>query len=426
MLCLNLSHRVLNGKERLYVSLSIYVLVVVSYAYVILIKLLSNFSLRIRVKPSTYLEPLNLKRYKDIVYWNENYCWLINKLSTLEELPLTHLRIPEIVSWEDGAPKFILRYNGKRVIKLDGKNMNKEFVHLNFATEARDSFERKAYRYQNTMRKEIAHQLKGSDYHSSYGIILKDEKHRAVLRLRDEANQTDSGIRLISDKVFNEIITKWNTSELKKILLMQEFVKLRTTTPYAIVIQFFASLHEYDKNANIDYTQSSFTTTEANSELEVRIKTCKELCRLICYHLSEKAKIEILEMRVEFLTSRTECWLNNATNVIWREKKFFDSGLSDEAFEAANRARMARIFERIQSNEELKKNTNNTKSLEGLIWNHIESMKDNMGLAKLMLADPKDPTTDIVFKALKPECPYKYTEMMDPSPIIYKSMCLSI
>lgn len=359
---------------------------------------------------------MNAQRYKGIACWNENYCWLIEKLSTLDELPLSPpLRIPEIVSWKNGAPKFILRYDGKRVLKLCGKSMNKEFVHLNFCSYSKDSFERKVYRHPEVLRKETSLQIRNAD---ALGLPLKDENHKAVLRLRGESNQEDSGVRFISDKVFNDIIAKWNTGELKKISLMQEFVRLRTGTPYTIVVQFFAVLPAHNRHANIDYSQSYVTGEEDG--VERRIVMCKELCRLICWHLAAKADVEVLEMRVEFLTSKTECWLNNATNVIWRKKKN-SSKSNDEALKEASRLRIVRIFSRIEDNEKLKKDTTKIKGLEKLMCSHVESMKEGIGLTKLMAPESVDPTTDNIFKQLKPGCPYKYTEMMDPSPIIYKS-----
>ena len=58
---------------------------------------------------------------------------MLEELSTIDELSLNlPLRIPEIVVWKGGIPQYILRYNGKKVIKLSGKNINKKFVYLHF------------------------------------------------------------------------------------------------------------------------------------------------------------------------------------------------------------------------------------------------------------------------------------------------------
>ncbi len=380
-----------------------------------------------------------------MVYRKDGVLWLLESMSHLPELRLGALvRIPETAIWRKGVPVCILRFSGNRMHKLRTEKMTTRFVQMNFL---HDSKHGGTHESRISMSSSKSVQPQGMAVNSFRRLSLRSssvltkilmakneelnkEAFKVLIRLREPDDQDSRKEKVVTepltDKAYANVITKWSMKELRRIVSMQEYIRVSGDRPLVFRIAYSAPLQAKSRTSAINYSaapdpepkvESKFKTA-ANRELESRVAICKEICRRICVLLASHKNVEVLEMKTEFMTTDHEYWLEDAWDIIWRTKPVERVEKVDEnEFHVMNQTARNELVKRLdQHGEDLLKDKRREAVMETMcqaINDHVADMRETTGVNGELAPEPLDGRSDCAFGKLRPSCPFKMTELLD-------------
>jgi len=378
-------------------------------------------------------------RYKGIRCFKDSFYWLLEQMSLFPELKIDpeSFRILETAVWRFGKPTCILRYDGLKMNKLTSKKMSKRFVQLHFCAKQNDFqiYGNSVFSVKHSSRPMSAKtnvftrlslvKKKDIDLGLPEKILL--DEYKAILKLKPQGALGLITTKLITEKTFVDILTKWNSTQLREILSIQEFVQLDSPNPLIIRIKFIAELPISGKDNHIDYSIEPNYPMLPKNEFEERYRKCYKIVQEICMRFSKYNKIEILELKAEFFTSENLFYLTDASNIIWRIKKNMEPRKEDpQKFHVMNEAFKNCLVKRLDGQtENIVKARDREVIFEGMrdtINDQVSNIRETTGINDLLTPEPTDHKSDVVFEKLRPECPYKLTDLLNNRFITKKSI----
>lgn len=226
--------------------------------------------------------------------------------------------------------------------------------------------------------------------------------------------------QLLTEKGLTDVMTKYTSEKLKKIISIQQHIKLADPMPIVVRIFYQAPLSKTNKEEIINYEQQQERTINKQnlSEVEKRVDICTDLCRELCQNISKTNLIEILQIRGEFLTSKKEYWLNDAWEIIYRLKKVKIYGAKERAETAAYlKGATKRLINRLDTFNKagvVGKKEAFIDQIYEIMGNHVDKAKESTGLNQALLPVPPNERSNVVFKSVRPNCPFPMSDLLNP------------
>lgn len=362
-----------------------------------------------KVKNEIYAE--FKERYTGLEWTQGDFFWLLEEMSSLTEITnCEKLRIPETVLWNDGIPKCILRQDGNKLIKLSSENISKRFVQQHFLQDD-NSKGLHPKNVTSTKSGNLEQQLETTK-NQNKGEGLKLAYHSVLRKISTKIGSFPSERyppQLLTEKGLIDVLTKWPSEKLKKILSLHQYVNLSCANPLVVRVFYQAPLLDTNKEDVINYKSNKRDNLSSKvSETEKRIYICTEICREICDKISKENLIEILQVRGEFLTTENECWLNDAWDIIYRIKKIKFFGAIERAEKAAYlKGATKRIIHRLDifnKSGVMGKKEGFIDQINKIMEDHSENAKIATGLKKLLSPNHAKDKSNVAFKSARTQC----------------------
>jgi len=341
------------------------------------------------------------------------FTWFLEQLAELDELHVgVMLKIPETAIWKDGAPKFILKYIGGRFIKLLQKKMTPHFVLINFsANQQEEDLNRPGSR--DSSKKSITSGTRKSSTKiliSAPQPIPDSGYFRATIREIVMENGIENNFckttaRLLTEKELFTVLNSWTRDQLKKISILQTNTKVFGSRPHVIRVgmKYPLQIEKLKKSA------------KQLTLAEIRRATCKEILRKICQAIYDKTRIEILELKAEFLTTETEYLLNDVWEILWHTVQL--NGEKEQKEDYSSYMMNANFLEKLVGKLDIRELSANKEkilsldSITGTIDQHIKNIRQYTGVNDGLKEEAMDNESNRAFSSLRPYCPYKFSDL---------------
>jgi hypothetical protein len=298
------------------------------------------------------------------------------------------VNIPETVVYRRGKADFILQPTKDHTLKYRHEGLKKEDITKNFT-----------YIVRARKREDFFHRPSRNDF--VYG------KEMAVVRyyVKGKDNETpgspkdeEGPLRVLMENEFFELMFERSGSPIwRRMAYLQAVVKCRTGIGEVRLVN-------YKSHCAVPEVQGQ--AEEDALMLQSEAEYCLLICRRVAFFLAKHSRMELLQMRAEFMRDDNgRIWLLNATRIAVKaivlplEEDFLDRVQSEikatveaDIRTAGENARSRRLADEMQL--------------------HYEEVKEKSGVNQLLEPEPQNYLSSEAFSRLRPMSVYSMEELL--------------
>ena len=287
-------------------------------------------------------------------YKRANFNWLLTRIVDIPSLPRSFpIKFPEALIWEEGIPKYTITPYTTHLAMHPAKRL-RLYLDTYFNKPLKRSKSTLCGRLTTNRTQEV--------------------KHKVTLRLKPFS------MCIVNEKLMREIVTEWPQSALKKIQAIYRYVD------------------DYDKDSAVIRVRYRQKKCEGVVPLA---KQCADALITLLTLLKLHSNVDVVEINAEFFVSKQGYLLHNAWGIVYKNPT--KHAYNRECEEAANKRWEAQLkldlFRRLKQSERKKEFI---KSLRGLISNHVQSIKQEVGLPTALKDKVVSKRSEETFKRLHP------------------------
>ena len=335
----------------------------IDVAYSIIIKVICVLTFQIlKIKESNMLNPRNEKVIsKTHNTESAGLEWLMEYMHKLPAKDLEGIKLPAISVWNKGAPKCIYIMNKGKLLKIAGINMCKWIIMRYF------------------MRKKVKSK-------SIYKAILRSNTN----------DKEEPDVHLLTEERLADLFLRWSMDKLRTIKYLSTYIDPSGLNPYVVTIQY---KHDSKPRDSMNSDDAKF-----------RRAKCYKITKKLAMTIENQFNLTILEMTIEFITSQTEYYINNAHSINYLAHKSVLHHIERPKICPSKSTKY--IYDPLKNKRcslEL------IRDVYTIMGKQYDSMKEDIDLKSALMPNPPNPHSNKAFKQIKPNSRFEFSDLLDPN-----------
>lgn len=310
--------------------------------------------------------------------------------------------------WNQGKPQCIIKTLPTRLKKQSSTTMTKRFVQQNFNPDRKHRGESMPSSPKSVFDRLAIDKNKKGRVQSPHERALEKIKgeYKSVVRLKPPL---DHGVRGLTDRMMCEIMTKWPTKKLEKIVAFHEYIRPKGEKGIVFRVLFTNTINT--ENLLMPEAIPGKNVTEVQKKIYICKKALIELNEL----LKKYARVEIVRMKAEFLATDKEIWVHNAWSIKYKElynRIDFKDLILQAVMRTALRLEMEKRLQDKDDNQYTK--IVHIDTMKESIENHIKNLRMKSGVVDALKPEKCDTRSEEVYKILRPNSAKCLSDIVDP------------
>jgi hypothetical protein len=356
-------------------------------------------------------ESLELQAKEDFANYegeDQSFPWLLEHIGKASNEHILKLNIPETVVFHKSHAIFMITQKPDRSVKMitEGARLTLSELRKIIPTNVRQR--KKDENKEKTLKIDVFSKEMALVKFMNLNCDNEDEHLTAW--------QGDGALKVLNE---NEFLTMMNERAgsliWKRISYIQGVVKTKTGLNGSFFVNYYAHI-EHDKRAITDLHNAGLALdekTEGDMMADEK-KYAEFVSKKIAYTLAVYCQIEVLRLCAEFIKDDNgKVWFVGASRLAVRQMDLLDPELQFKKVQLRSSSKKDEL------NEDLKKTDVELSAVHKMRMNsqmstYYSTMKEKLGIPILLEEKPKDPTSDEVFKQLRPYSRYSLSQMTNP------------